>query len=57
MEKRKYFIGSTHFGTVIWYDENGVRTSFNENPGNFYYEAYLEWLAGGNTPEVIDETS
>ena len=42
-------------GTVIWYEENGNRISFGETPGNRHYEEYLEWLAEGNEPEVIEE--
>ena len=41
---------------VFWYEENGHRISFGETPGNRHYEEYLEWLAEGNEPEVIEET-
>lgn len=40
--------------TVISIEQNGVRTSFGEWPENTDYQAYLEWLAAGNQPEVID---
>ena len=33
-------------GTVLWVPEA---------PGNRHYEEYLEWLAEGNTAEVIEE--
>ena len=33
-------------GTVWWVPES---------PGNRHYEEYLEWIAEGNTPEVIND--
>ena len=40
---------------VVWYEKDGFRISFiDPSPGNTEYEAYLEWLAEGNEPEVID---
>jgi hypothetical protein len=30
--------------TVIWYEENGVRVSFTNDPSNSDYQAYLESL-------------
>jgi hypothetical protein len=40
---------------VIFKDENGVRVSFvDPSIGNIDYEEYLEWLAEGNEPEVVE---
>ena len=41
--------------TIIYFEVDNVKTSFNETPGNRHYEEYLEWLAEGNEPEVIEE--
>ena len=41
-------------GVSIWFEENGIRVSFNEAPGNRHYQEYLEWLSEGNEPEVIE---
>jgi hypothetical protein len=43
---------------VIWYEENGVRYSFEPNPANSEYQAYLkrdEPEAEQSTPIVINE--
>lgn len=42
------------FGTVIVLEQNGVRLSFGENPENTDYQRYLEWVAAGNEPEVVE---
>jgi hypothetical protein len=36
-------------------DENGGVSWVPEAPGNRHYEEYLEWVAEGNSPEVIEE--
>jgi hypothetical protein len=42
-------------GTVVWYEKDGYRISFvDPSPGNTEYERYLEWLAAGGVPEVIE---
>ena len=35
--------------------ENGAESFVPEAPGNRHYEEYLEWVAEGNTAEVIEE--
>ena len=51
---KTYFKKTTDFGVTIWFIENGRKISFTETPGNRHYEEYLEWVAEGNEPEVID---
>ena len=35
--------------------DNGVTTSFSEDPDNTDYQEYLRWLEAGNTPEPAEE--
>lgn len=40
---RKYNVETNLFGQeVIWYEENGVTVSFNADPANSDYQAYLK---------------
>ena len=49
-EYKKLILSDT---VIIYFEENGIKVSFNEAPGNRHYEEYLEWLAEGNEPEVV----
>ena len=41
--------------TSIMKIEDGVTTSFSEDPANTDYIAYLAWLELGNEPQPADE--
>jgi len=41
-------------GYVIVLEQHGFRLSFSENPENTDYQQYLEWVAAGGVPEVIE---
>ena len=40
---------------VMRFNEDGSVTSFVFDPANSDYQAYLAWLADGNTPLPADE--
>ena len=46
---RKYNKDTFMEQTVIWYEEDGVRTSFGEDPANSDYQAYLKSLDEATT--------
>ena len=52
--KTEYEITKTF---VIRDNGNGSFTSFLADPANTDYQAYLAWVAEGNTPLPADETT
>ena len=55
---RKYNLDNSLGQIVIWYEEDGVRVSFMEDPANSNYQAYLNKdKAEQSTPMVTDEAS
>jgi hypothetical protein len=51
---KQYNVEETKFGKTIWYEENGVRYSFTEDPANSDYQRYLNPEAEHFTPIVTD---
>jgi hypothetical protein len=41
--------------TILKIGSEDTVWSFPEDLSNRHYEEYLEWLAEGNTPEVVEE--
>ena len=55
---RKYNVEEIMGKTIIWYEEDGVRTSFGTDPANSDYQAYLNKdKAEQSTPMVTDEAA
>ena len=56
MDDITYAIKTTDDDTSIRRTEaNGTIWWVPEAPGNRHYEEYLEWVAEGNEPELIEE--
>ena len=51
---KSQYLGERIVGQVIIKNDGDSITSFGENPANTDYQAYLAWLAEGNTPEPAD---
>ena len=51
---KSQYLGERIVGQVIIKNDGDSITSFGENPANTDYQAYLAWLAEGNTPEQAD---
>jgi len=54
---KMYKLYKTPFGkdAALTVNEDGSSTSFLFDENNPDYQAYLKWLAEGNTPEPADE--
>ncbi len=52
---RQYNVEETDFGQVIWYEENGVRYSFPQDPANSDYQRYLNPEAEQSTPSLPEQ--
>jgi hypothetical protein len=52
---REYNVEESPLGNVIWYEENGFRYSFMEDPANSDYQRYLRWLEnpGGEDGQTL----
>ena len=53
-----YKLAKTSFNEIVIIrdNDNGSATSFFEDPANIDYQAYLAWVAEGNTPLPAENT-
>ena len=47
-------VGEEHT-SIILFNDNGCYTAFPDKVDSLEYQAYLAWLAEGNTPESADQ--
>ena len=50
---RQYNVIEHELGTTIWYEEDGIRYSFTNDPANSDYQAYLRHLAGEDEAQSL----
>jgi hypothetical protein len=51
---KQYNVEEINGTTVIWYEENGVRYSFTNDPANSDYQRYLNPEAEHFTPSITE---
>jgi hypothetical protein len=49
-----YKIVNSEIDNYIVWEDNGILYSIPIEPANRHYQEYLEWLAEGNEPEIIE---